>query len=168
MKYLIIALLVLLGTFPVFGQAATQTDNWCSELGTIESSSVVLWGSNDLTRYVLSETGLELLRDFDTSNYIQAYYGDRTTDADDYWVGAPRDLETYLYLKLQTDRGERWIAFSDSPSEPDVLVGLMLLSRTVTGSGDQRGMHDICAVFLTDRAEVDALWNERVVKVYPN
>ena len=168
MKFLIIVLLVLLGTFPAFGQAATQTDNWCPELGTIQSSSVVLWGSNDLTRYVLSETGLELLRDFDTSNYVQAYYGEPTTDADDYWVGAPHDLETYLYLKLQTDRGERWIAFSDSPSEPDVLVGLMLLSRTVTGSGDQRGMHDICAVFVTDRAEVDALWDERVVKVYPN
>ena len=168
-KWLIILTLIFsVNVQPLFSQAATQTGNWCPELGTIESSSVALWGSNDLTRYVLSETGLELLRDFDTSNYVQAYYGDRSTDADDHWVGAPRDLETYLYLKLQTDRGERWVAFSDSPSEPDVLVGLMLLSRTIAGSGDQRGMHDICAVFLTTREEVDALWDERVIKVYPN
>lgn len=150
-------------------QAATQTDNWCPELGEIESSKVILWGTYDLTRYVLSDAGIALVQGFDTSNYVQAYYGDPATDADDQWLGAPRDLEEqpYLYLKVQTSEGEREIGFTASPSEPNVLLGMALLSREVSGTGDQRGMHDICAVFVTDRASVDALWDERVVVVKP-
>lgn len=148
-------------------QAATQTDNWCPELGEIESSSIYLSGVWDLTRYVLSDDGLARLQGFDTSNYVQAYYGDPNTDTDDQWLGSPRDLERYMGLTLHTDRGDRWLAFADSASDPDVLLGMALLSRTVSGTGDQRGMHDICAVFVTDRASVDALWDERVVVVKP-
>lgn len=167
LAYFVLALVTLLLWRSADMQAATQTENWCPELGRIRSSSIYLSGVWDLTRYHLSDAGLELLRDFDTSGYVQAYYGDRSTDADDQWLGAPRDLERYMGLKLQTDRGDRWLAFADSESEPDVLLGLLLLSRTVSGSGDQRGMHDICAVFTTTRAEVDALWNERVAEVRP-
>lgn len=164
---LALALVTLLLWRPVDGQAATQTDNWCPELGTISQSKIILWGTNDLTRYVLSDAGIALVQNFDTSGYVQASYGDPSTDADDHWVGAPRDLEEqpYLYLKVQTSEGEREIGFTDSPSEPDVMLGMALLSRTVSGTGDQRGMHDICAVFTTTRAEVDALWDERVVVV---
>lgn len=166
------ALLCLLCAFLLlvpraFGQAATQTANWCPELGEIESSSIYRAGVWDLTRYVLSDDGLARLQGFNTSNDVQAFYGDPGTDADDQWLGAPRDLERYMGLRLQTDRGDRWLAFADSASEPDVLLGLLLLSRTVSGTSDQRGMHDICAVFVTDRASVDALWDERVAVVHP-
>lgn len=164
---LLCLLLALLLVPRAFGQAATQTANWCPELGEIESSSIYLNGVWDLTRYTLSDAGLALLQDFDTSGYVQAYYGDPSTDADDQWLGAPRDLERYMGLKLHTDRGDRWLAFADSASDPDVLLGLLLLSKTVSGTGDRRGMHDICAVFVTDRASVDALWEQRVVVVPP-
>lgn len=165
---LVLILILLLSSFNVVGQAATQTENWCPEVGTIQSSKIILWNTYDLTRYVLSDEGIELLQNFNTSGYVQAYYGSPDTDADNQWIGAPTDLEEYLRLALETDQGRRWVSFAASESKPDVMLGLMLLSKTVSGTGDQLGMHDICAVFTTTRDEVDALWDERVAVVRPS
>lgn len=160
--FLIAALICLLIALalarPTFGQAATQTDAWCPELGTIETARGVLWADMWHARQ-LNADGIALLQALDTSVGLQAHYGDRSSDSDDYWLGAPRDLRPYLQLRVETAAGRRWIAFSESLSEPDVLVGVALLSRTISGTGDQRGMHDICAVFLTDRATVTAIWD---------
>lgn len=159
MKYLILALLILLSTFTSFGQAATQTDNWCPELGTIESARGVLW--NDMWHpATLNAEGLELLQSVNTSGGLEAYYGDRSSNDDDRWLNAPSDLQPYLQFTIETSEGRRWIAFSESASEPEVMVGIALLSKRVTGEGDQRGMHDICAVFITDRETVETIWNE--------
>lgn len=156
-KVFVVFVMVFLLAYSAQNQAATQTDNWCPELGNITYARGVLW-LDMYHPYYLSDEGIELLQDMDTSDYVQAHYGDRTRDDDDYWDGAPRDLQPYLQLKVETSEGTRWIGFSESESEPDVMLGMALLSRTVSGSGDQRGMHDICAVFLTDRETVDEIW----------
>lgn len=157
-KYLILTILLFIH-FAAFGQAATQTDNWCPELGTIESARGVLW--DDMWHpATLNAEGLELLQSVDTSEGLEAFYGDRSSDSDDRWLNAPSDLQPYLQFTVQTSEGRRWIAFSKSASEPEVMVGIALLSKRVSGSGDQRGMHDICAVFITDRETVEAVWNE--------
>ena len=140
-----------------FGQAATQTEHWCPELGALENARGVLW-ADMWHAYTLTDDGIALLEGLDTSNTVQAYYGDPNTDADDQWLGAPTDLQPFLQFTVETDAGKRWIGFAESPSEPDVLLGMALLSRAVSGSGDRRGMHDICAVFVTDRASVEAIW----------
>jgi hypothetical protein len=142
------------------GQAATQTDNWCPELGEILSGWGVYhdWtGKRDLT-----DAEIALLQDMDTSDYVTAQYGDPANPHDNYWDGAPRDFFTYAQLWVTTTEGERIIGLNSSASEPGVAFVVALLSRTVSGEGERRGMHDICAVFVTTREAVDAVWAQRV------
>lgn len=148
-----------------FGQAATQTANWCPAFGDVLSG----WGVNrDWTgKRALTDAELALLQDMDTSDAVTAHYGDPDNPNDNTWDGAPRDFTTYAQLWVTTTEGERIIGLNRSASEPDVGFVVALLSRTVSGAGEQRGMHDICAVFVTDRASVDALWDERVAVVRP-
>lgn len=161
----LLCLLIALALVPhAFGQAATQTDHWCPELGTIETAHGVLWLDMWNTE-TLNADGVALLQSLDTSTGLQAFYGDRNSDDDDRWLGVPNDLQPYLQFRVDTSEGRRWIAFSESLSEPEIMMGVALLSKRITGTGDQRGMHDICAVFVTTRAQVEAIWGERVVVV---
>lgn len=162
----LLCLLAALALAPhAFGQAATQTANWCPEFGEILSG----WGVyRDWTgRRDLTDAELALLQAMDTSDFVTAHYGDPDNPADNYWDGAPRDFYTYAQLWVTTTTGERIIGLNSSDAEPEVAFVVALLSRAVSGAGEQRGMHDICAVFVTDRASVDALWDERVAVVRP-
>lgn len=160
----LLCLLVALALIPrAFGQAATQTDHWCPEFGEIASARIV---SRDWQlRRDLTAEEIALLQALDTSDYVTAHYGDPATTADNYWDGAPRDFSTYAQIYTRTTTGERRIiGLNSSASEPDVGFVVALLSTRASGSGEQYGMHDICAVFVTEQSALDAIWDARVAE----